>query len=158
MIRPAELRRLRLRAIDFEKSVIWIDADVAKTNVARVVTVPLAIWEYLTPFAEYPANYYLFGQHLKPHATKQCGEKSLTNSHRDALKFLQSRELLQDIDTICFYSWKYLGIKEYAELFGVLASQNQAGHKTAEMTMRYYRQDEVNKDILNLKIEKRDLP
>lgn len=152
LIRPAELRRMKLGAIDFSKSVIRIDAEMAKMNVARVATIPLSIWEHLKPFAEFPANYFLFGQGLKPHPFKMCGEKTLSNCHRDALKHLQSIGELQEIDTICLYSWKYLGIKEYAELFGILASKEQAGHKTMEMTLRYYRGNEVNKDILNLKI------
>ncbi len=81
-----------------------------------------------------------------------CGEKSLSNSHRLALKYLQSKGELNEIDKICLYSWKYLGIKEYAELFGILASKEQAGHRTIEMTLRYYRGNEVNKDILKMKI------
>lgn len=152
LIRPEELRRLKLSAIDFSKSTITIASDVAKTNEKRVCTVPRAIWEYLLPFAQLPTNYYLFGQNLEPHPTKQCGEKSLSNAHRRTLKFLQSIGELQEIDTICLYSWKYLGIKEYAELFGILESKEQAGHKTMEMTLRYYRGNEVNKNILNLKI------
>lgn len=155
LIRPAELRRMKLGAIDFSKSVVRIDAEIAKMNVARVATIPLSIWEHLKPFAEYPANYFLFGQNLKPHPTKMCGEKTLSNCHRAALLHLQKKGELQDIDTLCLYSWKYLGIKEYAELFGILASKEQAGHKTMEMTLRYYRGNEVNKDILNLKISEK---
>lgn len=150
LIRPEELRRLKLSAIDFSKSVIRIDSEVSKMNTERVVTIPLGIWEYLTPFAKYPSNYFLFGEQLKPHPTKQCGEKTLNKLHREVLLFLQNRGELGDIQNLCFYSWKYLGIKQYAEMFGMLAAQNQAGHKTDEMTKRYYRADEVNKDILNL--------
>lgn len=54
LIRPAELRRMKLGAIDFSKSVIRISEDVAKMNVARTVTVPLGLWKYLKPYAEYP--------------------------------------------------------------------------------------------------------
>lgn len=152
LIRPEELRRLKLSAIDFSKSTITISSQIAKTNEERICTVPRAIWEYLLPFAQLPTNYFLFGQNLEPHPSKQCGEKSLSNAHRRTLKFLQSIGELQEIDTICLYSWKYLGIKEYAELFGILESKEQAGHKTIEMTLRYYRGNEVNKNILNLKI------
>jgi integrase len=152
LIRPAELRRMKLGAIDFSKSVIRISEDVAKMNVSRTVTIPLAIWQYLKPYSQYPANYFLFGENLKPHPSKMCGEKTLATKHRTVLKDLQKKGLLNEIDTICLYSWKYLGIKEYAELFGILASKEQAGHKTMEMTLRYYRGNEVNKDILNLKI------
>lgn len=153
LIRPAELRRLKLNALDFSKSIIRIEADISKTNTERVVTVPRAIWQYLLPFAQYPTNFYLFGENLKPNPFKQCGEKTLSNTHRLVLKRLQERGELHEIDTLCLYSWKYLGIKEYAEMFGILAAQNQSGHKTDEMTKRYYRADEVDKNILNLKIE-----
>lgn len=152
LIRPEELRKMKLSAIDFSKSIIVIDKSIAKTNEDRTVTVPLAVWEYLLPFAQLPTNYFLFGKNLEPHPNIMCGARSLSNAHRVILKDLQDRGVLQDIDALCFYSWKYLGIKEYAELFGILAAQNQAGHKDMEMTLRYHRADEVNKDILNLKI------
>lgn len=79
LIRPAELRRLRLSAIDFSKSFICIDADVAKMNVARVATIPLSIWEYLKPYVEYPTNYFLFGQQNL--IRQRCVEKKAYQTH-----------------------------------------------------------------------------
>jgi integrase len=148
-VRPNEIRFLKFEHIDAETGVIDISSAVGKTGTERFPTIPNEFLAYFREpfFKEYPITYYIFGNKFKPHESKTCGRGTMYHMHQRILKKLHKEGSLSDIKGLQWYSWKDTGITEMLEELPALAVQDQAGHATLGMTMRYRHKRRVNEKI-----------
>ncbi len=147
--RPAEIRHLKFRDIHLEKGLVFIDSRSGKTREDRSLTIPNEFIKYFSSefFSSYPSSYYIFGSGFQPHPTKQCGNNTMGKKHRDILRKLKENGSLTDITGLQWYSWKDTGITDALDDIPLLAVQDQAGHSTPEMTLRYRHKKLINKKI-----------
>lgn len=138
-IRPTEMRRLKFKDVDFKNGLIYLSEDQAKTKTERVATIPDSFAHLLDRsfFESFPEHFVIFGSHFKPHPTKMCGRNEMNRRHRVILEDLVTRGELTDITGISWYSWKDTGITDALYEIDPSSVQDQAGHSSLEMTMRY---------------------
>lgn len=138
-IRPAEMRRLKFKDVDMENGLIYISEEQSKTKTERVATIPDSFAHLFDKsfFAAYPGNYTIFGKKFEPHPTEMCGLNAMNYRHRAILNDLVTRGELQDITGLSWYSWKDTGITDALYEIDPSSVQDQAGHTSLEMTMKY---------------------
>jgi integrase len=149
-LRPVELRRLRFRNFDLVAGTITITPDInRKSKKHRIITIPpFALGIFRDPsFTQNPTNYFVFGEHLRPHRSKQCSPNAMNKRHKRYMKALKKRGDLHDIDGLKFYSWKDTGITDHSKLVSLINLQRQAGHAKPETTLIYYQPDEINYEM-----------
>lgn len=154
-IRPSEVRRLKFGHFNLGEGKIHLPVSVTKSKISRVVTIPRHLLPvfFINEFTKWPANYYLFGENMTPHPTKQCGERSLNAKHRRILKKLKISGRLEDFGGLTFYSWKDTGMTDASDEMNIKDVQMQAGHKSIVDTMRYIHPHTQNKGMENYKIK-----
>lgn len=142
LVRPSEIRQLKPKNFDLVGGILRIPAGVAKDHEERIVTLPRSILHlFIAPwFERIPAEWYVFGRHLKPHPSKPCGRNTLNLRHRAALDKLLADGSLHDITGLSLYSWKDTGITSLVHVLPPIEVRDQAGHSSLEVTMRYYHQ------------------
>jgi len=147
-IRPAEIRGLRFADIDLKSGVVSIRNHTKKKE-SRFATIPTDFLAFFDEkfFIKYPAHYLIFGNLLRPHATKPCGDHTFNNKHKKILHRLLKSGILKDITGLQFYSWKDTGITYALEKMKILAVQDQAGHSTPSMTLKYRKKPKENEEI-----------
>lgn len=147
--RPTEIRHLKFGHVNLEMGLVFIPSTTGKTKEDRHLTIPDEFIKYFDPsfFNAYPAGYYIFGEGFQPHARKVCGKNTMGNKHRSILKNLHKHGKLKDITGLQWYSWKDTGITDALEELPLLAVQDQAGHSTPEMTLKYRHKKLVNKQM-----------
>lgn len=148
-IRPSELLRLRFENINIKKGIVVVEQAQAKTHKVRVATIPddfllLLPFDYLQ---QYPSHYLIFGKQLKPHRSKAAGKGSMYRRHQKVLNRLKEEHKLKDIDGLTWYSWKDTGITDALDYLPILSVQDQAGHSSPTMTLKYRHRRPVNEKI-----------
>ena len=154
-IRPIELTRLRFKYFNLNDGTIDLPADITKSKKRRIVTIPLIIiYNFFDPrFVDTPANYLLFGDHLKPAPGANVGEKArydrMYKLHKRILKHLQKTGALQNIDGLTWYSWKDTGATDSD--VSIYADMQQMGHSDPRHTWIYRMQRKVNGEVRETK-------
>ncbi|NET39734.1 MAG: site-specific integrase, partial [Cyanothece sp. SIO1E1] len=147
--RPTEIRHLRFMDINIENGLVFIDRKSGKTKEDRSLTIPNVFLQYFPAvfFESFPKSYFIFGSGFHPHPNKPCGVNTMGNKHRAILRKLKDKGKLKDITGLQWYSWKDTGITDALEDLPLLAVQDQAGHSTPEMTLRYRHKKLINRQI-----------
>lgn len=155
LIRPGALRELKFSWIKIKEGIIQIPPAGNKTNEWKNVTIPNSVMLELIKdgFMNYPNHWFVFGDKLKPHQSKQCGVNTMNYYFKKALEHLVKVKELNDIKGLMFYSGKDTGITELSNRVGLLDLQRQAGHKDPKVTMKYYHNKRKIKAIEKLDID-----
>ncbi len=148
MIRPVELRRIKVHEVDYSSGVLTVNQEHAKMRRARHATVPESLRELMIQRLETASSTdYLFGSDLAPSPTK-AGTNLMYNRHRKALEACS----IDYQSGATLYSWKDSGITHMAQALGMFAAQSQAGHTNSRITERYVHRAKVNQDVAQMKI------
>lgn len=133
LIRPKEIRMVKLKDVDLERKMIRIPSENAKTHNERFSAMNEQLYENLSSLhiERYPASYYLFGEDLLP-AKTPCGQARFRKEWekvRSALKLPKEMQL---------YSFRDTGINNMLKS-GVdpLTVMQHADHHDLSMTTRY---------------------
>jgi integrase/recombinase XerD len=135
LIRPGELRRLRVGHVDLDRQVITLPPEVTKTGVERTPAIPDWMMPYLllAGLHQMPSKAWLIGKHLKPGDTP-VARNTMRNrwvKMRDELRWPSSKQL---------YSLRDTGIiqllRDGVDLLHVM---QQAGHTEIGTTNQYLR-------------------
>lgn len=133
LIRPAELRRLRVHHVDLVRHVILVPAEESKSGIERIPAIPdwmmRVLWE--KGFDKYPAKCWLISSRLVP--GDRPAPRNMLNRHwlkmRNALGWDQRHQL---------YSLRDTGIiqllRDGVDLLHVM---QQAGHTEVGTTNKY---------------------
>lgn len=150
-VRPVELCRLRFRNFQLAKGLLKVESYQSKTWVARWITLPASILPYFVDgvFDRQPANFYVFGRGIVPGSTP-TNEHRMYRRHRNILERLQEDGRLGALDGLTWYSWKDTGISMHSRSTSLLATKDQAGHTSTDMTLIYYQAEQVNAEYLKL--------
>lgn len=73
-----------------------------------------------------------------------------TRRHRNILERLRADGRLGNIEGLSWYSWKDTGISAHSRRTSLLATKDQAGHTSTDMTLVYYQSEQVNLEYLGL--------
>jgi integrase/recombinase XerD len=153
-IRPTELRRLRFKHFDLQKSTINMPGEITKNRDSSIVTIPKVMMNYLFDFGfhKYHPNLLVFGAHGSPDHHQAIGEHTLNNRHQKILQVLKKKNYLQDIEGISLYSWKDSGAMDMLSAgLSIVDLKNQIRHKNLQDTQLYLKAlSDVNERILNL--------
>lgn len=152
-LRPKEVRFLKFQDVNLSEGLVFITRTKGKTKRDRYMTIPDEFKPYFDRefFSRYPGHYYIFGEGLEPHATTPSGKSSLYRRHQRVLNRLKSAGKLGNIDGLQWYSWKDTGITDALEDLPILAVQDQAGHTTPGMTLKYRHRKKVNSQMKGFK-------
>jgi integrase len=144
--RPGEIQKMRFRDIDLKRGLISMDYTRTKDWDNRVTTIPAEFLPFFDPefFNMYPVNSFVFGAGWKPGQSKPCSKQVAFRLHEKILHQLQQDGQLHDILGLVLYSWKDTGITHALENLPLLAVQDQAGHSTGQVTLRYRHKELVN--------------
>lgn len=156
-IRPVELTRLKFSDFNLTNGTVSVQVHKGK-KYRRIATIPSAILPYFTDniFTKYPNNHYVFstqksGTQYKPGpSATQAAEDMQYKQHLKVLNRLKKLGKLKDITGLTWYSWKDTGISVHAEITSPLATKDQAGHSSFEMTLKYYHPPSVIAAYQNL--------
>lgn len=133
LIRPGELRRLRVEHVDLVNQVVKLPAESTKTGVERTPTIPNWMMAYLykAQVHQMPGRYWLVGQDFSP-SEKPLSRNSLNRTWvrmRKELGWGNSKQL---------YSLRDTGIiqllRDGVDLLHVM---QQAGHTEISTTNKY---------------------
>lgn len=161
-IRPKEISSLKFKDFDLAKGLVKISVFEAKSWVERYATIPESIMHYFRDgiFDRQPANFYMFGkvgdgsrraEHKMAPAKIAARDDRPYKKHKAYLNKLKKLKILRDIDGLCWYSWKDTGISNHIHDASPLSTKDQAGHSEMEMTLIYYKKNEVNEEYRKLK-------
>ena len=148
LIRPNEVRFIKIGDIDLKKHYIRISAEIAKNHNERFAAITEDIIEYLHSIniEKYPKSWYLFGSYLTPSK----------NNHADGLytkKWIKIRRKLKLPKEMQLYSFRDTGIFDMLKN-GIddLSVMQHADHHSLEMTTRYANHHDPN--LINIIREK----
>lgn len=150
-VRPVELCRLRFKNFDLGRGLLHLDGHQTKTWTPRWITLPESIRPYFLDgiFDRQPGNYYVFGLNMTP-GNVPTNENRMYKRHRKILERLHADGRLPSMAGLSWYSWKDTGISLHSRRTSLLATKDQAGHTTTDMTLIYYQAEEVNEEYRNL--------
>lgn len=150
-IRPTELRKLKFDNIDLDIGIIVVHPNQAKSGNGRIATIPDDFKKYFDRdfFEKYPGYYFIFGKGFHPHAEAPVGKGTMYRKHESILKKLKKEGELDDIKGLSWYSWKDTGITDMLdrEDIPLLAVQDQAGHSSPDMTLKYRHSRGINRRV-----------
>jgi integrase len=158
-IRPVEITRLKFKDFDIERGVVVVQAGNAKKWKKRTATIPESVMHYFRDarFDKYPPHFYMLGKFdqgkqnytLEP-CTVPIDDDRMYRRHKKLLSRLQAAGKLGDITGLCWYSWKDTGISKHSRSTSPVATKDQAGHKSLNITSLYYHAEELNIEYQNL--------
>lgn len=139
LIRPKEMRMLKLKHINFAEMVIDMPADISKNHHERIIPLHDDLQQYFIQLKDYDKNLYLFSESFKP------GKKMIA-VHAIDKAWNKMKEALNLPADYQFYSLKDTGITEMLEA-GVPAKlvKELADHHSLEMTERYTHKSDPKK-------------
>ena len=164
-MRPKAIYNCRRGYIDLDAGIIHLPAGGHKTG--RLTgdaykTIPTDFLPYFRELVpDVPARFFLFGQGYVPGGKKQCQGDRLYKRHKRMLKIAIERGIIHDDTGLTYYSWKDTGMTEDADKFPLVAIQQQAGHTSPVMTMKYVKTPKVNKHLrtkTNTVLPKKEAP
>lgn len=133
LIRPGELRKLRIRDVNLFSSQITVPAAVAKNGMQRVVDIPDYLCEELkrAELENYPDTYFLISFDGIP-GIKMVGKNNLYN------RFVRMRRETQIPRDYILYAFKHTGMVEL-KLSGAdwLEVKTQVGHQSLDQVIEY---------------------
>ena len=133
MIRPIELRKLRISAVDLVNRSIYIDKTIAKNKKSRNATITHDIIESFEAMNldRYPSNYFLFAENLLPGAIG-VGDGYYSK------RWSKMRDRLNLPMEMQMYSFRDTGIHEMLKS-GIddLSVMQHADHANLQMTTLY---------------------
>ncbi|MCI4667438.1 MAG: tyrosine-type recombinase/integrase [Bacteroidia bacterium] len=138
-IRPAELRKLRISAIDWEEKRIWIDGSFSKNKKTQAVKIPIALENSLEIFQELPLNWYLFGRVGGTPGPDPVGINYFTKQHLQILRKLGYPPEYK------LYSWKHTG--------AAMAIKAGINIKELQLQLRHHSLDQVDQYLRQLGVQ-----
>lgn len=131
-IRPTEICKLRLNALNFKQQTLFISAEISKNRKAQTVTIPHNIVLYMLDLQIYnnPTDYYIIGNKMLP-SREKCTVQALRR------RWNTTREKLHLPLTYQFYSLKDSGITKMISLLNVAEVRDQARHHNISITDVY---------------------
>lgn len=135
LIRPDELRHLKIGNLSIADMEVTVPAEVAKNRKERKVGLNAKVLKLMIELKIFdsPSHFYIFGEDLKP------GPK-ITYLNHFRLEWGRMRKELRWPDSYQFYSLKDSGIRDLANAEGVVVARDQAGHSDVAVTNRYLKQ------------------
>lgn len=140
LIRPQEIRRLKIKDVDLKNKCINMDSSITKTHYARTCALSDNLIKLLKKLEieKYPEDYYLIGKEFGPHAEMipKAYYRLKWSTVRDALNLPKEMQL---------YSLKDTGITTMLEN-GVpaITVMKHADHHDLAMTQRYANHKDKN--------------
>jgi integrase len=150
-MRPNEIRLLRVGDVDLASGAVHIRRATSKTGRKqgdRTATIPAAVLPLLRGLlpSGAPASHYVFGTGAQC-AASPCSRSRMYKRHQAALARMVEEGTLASAEGLTFYSWKDTGITEALLTMPLVAVQDQAGHTTPAMTLRYRAKPRINADM-----------
>lgn len=132
LIRPDEMRHLRIRDISVSKKEVTVPADVSKNRKERTVGLNQKVIQLMIDLSIFdaPSQYFIFGDGLMP-------GPQMTYLNHFRMEWKKMRTALRWPDCYQFYSLKDTGIRDLANAQGVVVARDQAGHSDIAVTNRY---------------------
>ncbi len=133
LIRPKEIREIKIKHIKIKEKAIFIPSENAKTHNARYAAINGQILDDLLRLQldKYPQDYYLFGENLTP-SIEQCGEARF---RKEWLKVRCECNLPAEMQ---LYSLRDTGINNLLKKgIDPLTVMQHADHHDLAMTTRY---------------------
>ena len=132
LIRPDELRHLKIGNISIADREVTVPAEVAKNHKERQVGLNTKVLNLMVELRLFdsPSQYYIFSEGLKP------GTK-MTYLNNFRFEWGKMRKALRWPDSYQFYSLKDSGIRDLANAEGVVTARDQAGHSDVAVTNKY---------------------
>lgn len=148
-LRPSEIRTLRFKDFNFREWTIFLSYDRSKDWADRYVTIPKSFHQFFDQdfFKKGNPHHFIFGPGLEPHANLMCYKHEMYNEHKKILHRLKKAGSLINIDGLQFYSWKDTGITNALEQVSIVGVQEQAGHSSPDITMKYRHKKRKNEMI-----------
>ena len=139
LIRPAEMRKLRVGDFDLKKGKIKMAGRNSKnhSDVKYLTIPPDVLPHYRRILGKYHSHYYVFGAGFKPHPRRKCGKNEINRRHRKVLEKLHANNQLVNIEGLSFYSWKYTSISKLMKKFLPGEVQELARWKRIETVDNY---------------------
>lgn len=136
-IRPVEILRLRVGAVNLKEQKIFINSEIAKDNEDRYVDIPDIMMKYMRSMklGKYPKHYFLFGHEYKPQERRLPMKRDVPTKYYNY--HVISPETGLGID-VKMYNFKHSGMRDKA-MAGVSKSaiRDQAGHATDAQSLVY---------------------
>ncbi len=139
-IRPAELRRLKIKNIQLDKGMIIFSGDYTKNRKAAFITIPTVLIELLETYhlTSFAPEWYLFGTRTLYPNPKQCGRDTISKRHKKMMLNLKKYDFLTDIKGKTFYAWKDTAAEQFIKNgFNILDLKNHLRHEDIKTTQRY---------------------
>lgn len=138
MIRPEELRHIKVGHISIKNQTIFIPPEVSKNRKGQAVALNDTLLRVMIEqrVFDHPSQDYLFGKNLVP-----GGEMIAVNRFRQ--EWVRVRKALKFPDTYQFYSLKDSGIRDLANAEGIVVARDQARHTDVAVTNKYLKQPRV---------------
>lgn len=148
-LRPSEIRSLRFKDFNLKEWTVFISFDRSKDWEDRYVTIPASFQKHFDVefLKKNSPSDFVFGQHLKPHPDISCTKHDMYKRHKRVLLDLNKRGVLKDIKGLQLYSWKDTGITNALEQVSIIAVQEQAGHSSPDITIKYRHKKKKNELI-----------
>lgn len=132
MIRPEELRHVKIGDISVKDQTIFITPEVAKNRKGQDVALNDTILKTMIEqhVFDSPSQDYLFGKDIRP-----GGEQMAVNRLRQ--EWARVRKALGFPASYQFYSLKDSGIRDLANAEGIVVARDQARHTDIAVTNKY---------------------
>lgn len=133
LIRPQEIRRLKIKDVDLKNKCINLDSSITKTHYARTCAISDQLIELLMRLKvdQLPGNYYLVGKDFVPNET-------IIPTTYYGRKWVKVREELHLPKEMQLYSLKDTGITTMLESgIPAITVMKHADHHDLAMTQRY---------------------
>lgn len=107
LLRPGELRQIRIGSFDFERQLLKVEGNISKNKKTMYVRIPDDLVATLEFLKDYPAQYFVFGTGGKPDKIAR-NKKYFPDEHQKILARLRL-----NTTEYKFYSWKHTGACMY---------------------------------------------
>jgi integrase len=133
LIRPGEIRKIRIRDVDLVNGKITVSSLVAKTGKQRVVDIPEYLVEEMKSIRidQHPEHCFLIGYNGVP-GLRMIGKNNLYN------RFVRMRKATKIPREFILYAFKHTGMVELKRSGADwLEIKNQVGHQSLDQVIEY---------------------